>query len=176
MARKLWTLEQIRQRCDEFGPCWLWRGCMNDKRIPIAQHGGRTVSVRRLAHTLATGQPIAPGMYLIAECHDARCVSPACSRAATSAERGAHARAGGAYKSPRRIARIRITRERTATVPASVVRLVRESGLSTKDLMTATGLSRQYINHLQRWKARTLVAPTHASGAGANPFSGLGAR
>lgn len=70
-------LKSIRDRCIEFGECWLWAHSLNSGGHPEAGHLGRSMLVRRRAFELSRGYLPDPRKRAIStHCHETLCCNP----------------------------------------------------------------------------------------------------
>lgn len=162
------TAEEIKNRCDELGDCWIWKQTTSSTGYPIMKvHGCGCQLVRRLSATLA-GKTPAPRQPVDTTCGEKLCVNPDHMRPTTpqavakrAAKRGAWSSVSRAAKisAARRAGRVKLTDEQVAEIRAS-------SEPETK-LAPLYGVNRSYIGRIRRGTDRKDYR---------NPFAGLGAR
>jgi hypothetical protein len=70
------TLETIHALCVEYGDCWEWQRSLNSQKMPQTRHGGKIVSVRKLAYQLA-GHKVKGKNVVFPTCNNRKCVNPA---------------------------------------------------------------------------------------------------
>lgn len=71
---KAWTMDDIRQRCDEIGECLIWRLSVDECGRPVARIGDQSLSVRKYVYELE-GKTIRAHHFAIPRCGDKRCLS-----------------------------------------------------------------------------------------------------
>jgi hypothetical protein len=79
MLARVWTLETVRQRCDEIGECWIWKQAVQSKGYPQASINGKTgQSVRLYVYSVLLGKTRRRTDAVTAKCNQILCCSPTC--------------------------------------------------------------------------------------------------
>lgn len=84
--RRPWSLDRLRDRCDEIGNCLLWRETVNSAGYPCASIDGKATMVRMWVYTGLMGKQLLGGRQVTARCFNKRCCSPLCLFSATRKE------------------------------------------------------------------------------------------
>lgn len=69
----------VPDACPELGECWPWIGALNSDGYGVIRDeiGNQPVVLaHRKALEIALGRPLAPGMFALHRCDNARCVRP----------------------------------------------------------------------------------------------------
>lgn len=162
------TVEDIKNRCDEVGDCWLWKQGTTSGGYPIMKvYGCGCQLVRRLSATLA-GKPPAPRQPVDTICDERLCVNPEHMKPTTVSAIAKKAADKGAFSSASRGARIAASR-RSGKVKLTddQVAEIRASTEPETKLGAMYGVNRSYIGRIRRGTDRKDYS---------NPFAGLGAR
>ncbi|TXG99930.1 MAG: hypothetical protein E6R08_00420 [Nevskiaceae bacterium] len=72
------ALRSIKDRCDEEGPCWLWKRSVNSSGYPQIRMDGNLKMVRQYVLCDLLGVELPPGWWASTDCRNKRCCSPAC--------------------------------------------------------------------------------------------------
>lgn len=72
------AMDEVRQRCEEEGDCWLWQKSVNSSGYPQFRVGGTLKMVRTYLMTEVLGLEIPAGWWATTECRNKKCCSPAC--------------------------------------------------------------------------------------------------
>lgn len=143
------TMDTIRDRCDEVGDCWIWRGAVSHGTAPAINIDGKSTSVRRFVAGLLGRQT--NSRYITACCGEPLCVSPDHLRAVTRSQLNIlTAKRTGYGQSLARAAKIAQARRRHARLSPELVQMIRESDLSDAQLATQLGVARSTVNDVRR--------------------------
>jgi hypothetical protein len=72
-----WTIETVRQRCDEVGECWIWKHSCKSGRIPQATIEGKTgQSVRPFVYDVLLGKQRPAASTVGCSCTEKLCLNP----------------------------------------------------------------------------------------------------
>lgn len=164
------TLEEIRERCEEVGNCWIWQGATTENGYPIMKKGskGPCLLVRRVVAKLKGKEP-KPRQPVITTCGEKCCCNPAHVKLSTTKEVAQAAADAGAYSSMDRRAKIAKYRRMAPGAKLNEDK-AREIRLSSK---TSAALAEEYGVCLSLVKS---IRAGRAWRDYASPFAGLGAR
>lgn len=77
-VKTVWSMDEVRSRCDEVGNCLIWRGGVNSAGYPMASFKGKSKSVGSIVYTDILGKERKLRYRLTTRCHNPRCVSDIC--------------------------------------------------------------------------------------------------
>ncbi len=163
------NLEDIKDRCEEVGRCWIWQGTVSVSGYPIAKAAGvrsGCILVRRLAVEL-DGRPAKPRQPVLASCGERLCCNPACLAPSTSSAVGKAAAKAGAWKTIARRAKIAKAKRANSKLTPEIVTEVRTSPESSRVIAKRLGINRRRIVDIRNGRAWIDYS---------SPFAGLGAR
>jgi hypothetical protein len=168
-AGALLDLREIHAQCEEADECWLWtRGC-NSQGLPIARHGGKVISVRRLALALWSGESyenLAGPVVWAKPCMDTQCCNPAHLVHTPQRVLWAHMRSKGLLrKSDAEIERITVGRRigRGLKLDIQKARFVRQSKEPAAVLAAALEVDKSIIHDIRAGRAwRELAQPVNS--------------
>ena len=167
------TLDDIKDRCDEVGECWIWKMSLKTGvpavRIPTSEDPKRPlVNVRRWM-AIQQGKSV-DGLFATTKCCDPLCVNP--EHIILMTRKQLSKRAGATMsrnETPARRAKRTAARVRRGDIKIGpeIARQIRNSDKTTKEWAAELGCSPNTV-----WlvvAGKTLVDHT-------GPFAGLGAR
>ena len=149
------TLPLIFGRCDEVGPCWLWRHGSDSNGVPNARDGAKTVTVRRRVWELHHGMPVGRGWFVISTCTNKRCVGPECAKRLTGPQYQAWlnsiGRLNGVAHRAAKIAAVRARADTKLTMEkAQTIRARIDAGDDRGEVAAEFGISRCHANRVAR--------------------------
>ena len=143
------TLDTIRDRCDEVGDCWIWKGAYSHK-APAINIGGRSTSVRRFVAQALLGRQT-KNRYVTNCCGDLLCVAPDHLRVVTRSQLNAMtAERTGYGKSLTRSVKLAEASRRRARLSPELVQMIRQSDLSSAQLPKQLSVAKSTINDVRR--------------------------
>lgn len=160
------NLQDLRDRSEEVGACWLWKQGTSKAGYPIMKvRGCGCQLVRRIAAGLA-GHELKPRQPVITTCDEQLCVNPKHCQPSTPTAVGLRAAEQGAFSQPARGAKIAAARRssESAKLTLEQVQAIRASTESERALAAEYGVNRSVIGGIRRgdrWKDYT------------SPFAGL---
>lgn len=159
------TLEQIKERTEEVGDCWIWQRGITGSGYPEMKIMGRPCKLVRRMVVELDGRKPEKRQPVVATCNDPLCVNPKhLQLSSIKAVSQAKAAAGG-WKGKARGAKIAAAkREQCSKINMDAAREIRMSNETGPVLAERYGVDRSLINRIKRneaWKDYT------------NPFAGL---
>jgi hypothetical protein len=143
-------IEDVEKFCEIEGKCWIWtRGC-DSHGIPIMRLSDGPQYVRRSMRAHTDGAPIAPRYVVTSTCDNILCVSPHCSIKVSRKTSAKMALARGAFGHRANIARSAATRASRSKYTPEIVRMVRESKESLREIVLSTGMSARHAQAIQQ--------------------------
>lgn len=144
-----WTLDDIRQRCEEVGECWLWLKSVNSGGHPTCSHNGSTVLAKRLAYSLTGKRLPTNGMLITARCGNVLCCSPSCLMSVTRSRLQELSHARRRRDDPEYWAKVQKTSQ-FAKVNRAIAEEMRASGDDMKTLSKRYGMSEESARRILR--------------------------
>jgi hypothetical protein len=150
------TLEAIHANCIEEGDCWLWQGALSHGTTPTMRitGGKHQASVRRLV--LELKGVVLGKRKAFPVCGNSACVSPACTKAMTSAEMLTKvAKRSGYAQSPARNAKIAAGKRKHSPITPELVEEIRSSPESGRAIARRLSLSQSTVQAIRihdSWK------------------------
>lgn len=75
---RVWTMQTVRDRCDEVGSCMIWKLSVNSTGYPSVSMNGTTITVRKLVYVNLMGKEMKSGRRITSRCHNPLCCSETC--------------------------------------------------------------------------------------------------
>lgn len=158
------TPQDLLDRSDEVGECWLWNQATSKGGYPIMKiRGCGCKYVRRIAAELA-GHELAPRQPVATSCNEKLCVNPAHCDPSTIQAVAKKAGEAGAWSTPKRSAKIAAAKRAKGKLTADQAAEIRASTESGPVLAARFGIDKSMVNNIKRgeaWKDYT------------NPFAGM---
>ena len=150
------TPQDLLDRSDEVGECWLWKQATSDGGYPIMKvRGCGCRLVRRLAAELA-GHDLKPRQPVVTTCDEKTCVRPEHCQPSNNQAVAQKAAAAGAFSQPQRGAKVAAGRRaKSAKLTMEQAQEIRLSTESGPVLAERYGVNRSLINGIkrgERWK------------------------
>jgi hypothetical protein len=93
----LWTLQTVRERCEEVGECWMWQGACKTSGIPQARVRGKGgVSLRSFINDTLMEKRRPKSSVMTTMCGEKLCLNPKHLAWSTKSARNAYSYASGA--------------------------------------------------------------------------------
>jgi len=100
--------------------CWPYPGCKDADGYGSVRYHGKTWGAHRLAHVLATGQTIVPGVLLRHTCNNPACCNPAHLRLGLDKDNAADRERAGHTARGERNGRAKLTAEKVREIRAKL--------------------------------------------------------
>lgn len=123
------TVDDIKNRSDEVGDCWEWRGSYSTDGVPVLNKK----SVRRLG-AKAIGKHIPPLFVATTKCNNQRCVCPDHILIVSRTRRIQMNVEDGRYYNPAKTAKMVKTKAKKSRFPDELVEAVRTAQGETRDI------------------------------------------
>ena len=160
------TDQDLKDRSDEVGECWLWKQAVSKGGYPIMKvQGCGCQLVRRVAAKLA-GHELAPRQPVATSCDEKLCVNPAHCKPSTIRAIAKKAGKAGAWSTPKRSAKIAAAKRAKGKLTAEQAAEIRASTESGPILAARFGIHKSMVNNIKcgdSWRDYT------------SPFAGLAA-
>lgn len=151
-------LARITRQCvadgDGASVCLIWGGATSRAGAPIINAGGRCRPVRRVVWEALHGSLPAPGIFVVAGCRNAACVSPDCLTCMSVLDLRRLDSQRGAYSRPDTNAARALRARRRAAIPEHVVQQVRDFEGTCAQAAQATGVSLSHCKNIRAGRAR----------------------
>lgn len=159
------TPQDLLDRSDEVGECWIWNQATSDAGYPIMKvRGCGCRLVRRLAAELA-GHELKPRQPVVTTCDEKKCVRPEHCLPSSNQAVAQKAADAGAFSQPQRGAKIAAGRRaKSAKLTMEQAMEIRNSTEVGHVLAARYGIDKSRVNAIKRGEAWKDYA---------NPFTGL---
>lgn len=160
------TLDDLKNRSDEVGACWLWNQATSKAGYPIMKVRGCGCQLVRRISAMLAGHELKPRQPVITTCEEQLCVNPKHCQPSTPTAVGLRAAEQGAFSQPARGAKIAAARRSSGSAKLTLeqVLAIRASTETERVLAAEYGVNRSVIGGIRRgdrWKDY------------ASPFAGL---
>ncbi len=149
------TPQDLLDRSDEVGDCWIWSQAASSGGYPIMKmRGCGCVLARRLAAQLA-GHELAPRQPVETTCGEKLCVNPDHCKPSTIKAIGKKAGKAGAWSTPQRSAKIAAAKRAKGKLTVEQAAEIRASSESGPVLAARYGVDKSMVNNIKRgtaWK------------------------
>lgn len=147
------TLEEIYSKCEPYGDCQLWTGCLvYEGGQPRMYDGKKPLSGRRVVFELARGE-IRPGMRIWMRCLEQRCLNPDHMQQLGYSDmlKAHHKRNGGKFP-PSHVATLTASARKRPTVKLTMedARAARESEEPASVVAKRLGVNKSLICKIRR--------------------------
>jgi hypothetical protein len=150
-ARKVWTMDDIRAKCDEVGECLLWKGAVDAYGYPRAHIDGRSQLLRPFIWREIQGKELRKGYRLSIRCGNRLCLGESCL-VMRSYKIVAQLHGEAAKQNPLMVARFREGARKSglSKLTADIAAEIRASGASDEDVALRYGICRSTAGRIRR--------------------------